>query len=153
MKSMENPGCRSDCFFYVFFPKPICIYLYRDTVLTDAFIISFVLKIRRIFQFLQLQIGADNHRLLALDPAIDYIENLFHGKFCVSFNPEIIKNQQAVAVQAVDELISLLAEHSCKVIPDSGKVGHQYWNPFFQQRISNASCHKGLSGSNRSPKQ
>ena len=81
------------------------------------------------------------------------MEDLFQGEFGVPLHSQVIDNEQAVTVHAVDERIPVLRVHTCQCIEDPGKIRHQYGNAFIQKCIGNTTCKEGLSGSDISPEK
>lgn len=107
--------------------------------------------IRWGIQFRQCEIRRYDQRFPAPVAAVDHMEDLFQGEFGVPLHSQVIDNEQAVTVHAVDERIPVLKVHTGQCIEDPGKIRHQYGNAFIQKCIGNTACKEGLSGSDISP--
>lgn len=79
----------------------------RHTSLQNTVIDAGMYQISGMLQLVERQIGRNDQRLPASVSTVYDIENLFQRILGVALHAQVIDNQQAVGVQAVDEFVSV----------------------------------------------
>ena len=104
-----------------------------------------------LFDFVDAQVGCDDHRQLSPVTCINHVEHLLLSVFAPAFGSQIIQNQQVKLIEAVDIGLFFLDAPQC--IEHPRKVGHQAGSAGVYQRIGDAGSSKSLAGSHTTIQQ
>ena len=105
-----------------------------------------------MLQFVKAQIGGDDQGLAAAVAAVYHVVDLFQSVFRAALHAEIVQNQQRIAAQAGDVLVSAL-KAARQVIENGGKVRHADGNFLFHQGVGNTGGEKALARPDAAPEQ
>ena len=103
-------------------------------------------------QLVKAQIGSDDQGLAAAVSAVYHIVDLFQSVFRAALHAEIVQNQQRIAAQAGDILVSAL-KAAGQVIENGSKVRHADGDFFLHQGIGNTGGEKALARPDAAPEQ
>ena len=105
-----------------------------------------------MLQLVKAQIGGDDQGLAAAVAAVYHVVALFQPVFRAALHAEIIQNQQRIAAQVGDVLVSAL-KAARQVIENGGKVRHADGNFLFHQGVGNTGGEKALARPDAAPEQ
>ena len=100
-------------------------------------------RVLRMLQLIKAQIGGDDQGLAAAVAAVYHVVDLFQPVFRAALHAEIVQNQQRIAAQAGNVLVSAL-KAAGQVIEDGSKVRHADRDFLLHQGVGNTGSKKLL---------
>ena len=91
-----------------------------------------------MLQFVQLQIGGHDQRLVTAVSAVDDGKHLLKGILGVALRAQVVYNQEVIVSQAVQKCRPVLSERPAQAGQDGGEVGHEYGYVLVEQSIGDA---------------
>ena len=125
----------------------------RRTHFEQAVIDARVGEIRRVLQLLQRQIRRDDQRLSGAVTTVYDVEHLRHGKLRAVLHAEIIKDQKAVGVQALQEGIALAGVDAHERVQQFARPGHQHRDAAVEQGVRDAGGEEGFPCAHAAPQE
>lgn len=125
----------------------------RRTHLEQAVIDARVDEIRRMLQLLQRQIRRDDQRLSGAVTSIHDVEHLRHGELRAVLHAEVIEDQKAVGVQALQEVAALAGVDSHELIQQISRHGHQHWDAAVEQGVCDTGGEEGFPCAHAAPQE
>lgn len=125
----------------------------RRAHLEQAVINARVREIGRVFQLLQRQIRCDDQGLAGAVAPVHDVEHLRHGEFRTVLHAEIVKDQKAVGVQALQEVAALAGVDPHELIQQRARPGEQHRDAAIEQVVRDARGEEGLPRADVAPEQ
>ena len=119
----------------------------------EAVIDARVGEIRRVLQLLQRQIRRDDQRLSGAVTTVHDVEHLRHGELRAVLHAEVIEDQEAVSIQALQEGVALAGIDSHELVQQISRHRHQHRDAAVEQGVCDAGGEEGFPCTHAAPQE